>query len=108
MKKLTVSKLVLLILFAFSLTPAVFHTEQTLDGKVSVITAPAEIHEDLPAPDSDEKKTSLISQTITLILSTQYIFYKFFPEGSFSALFAFLTTVYFQANYMIKPIEFRA
>jgi hypothetical protein len=105
-KKLTVSTLVLLILFAFSLPQAVLYADKALDGKVSVFIASDQIHEDLPGPDSDEKKLPYISQTVILILSVRFIFYKFFPSGSFSSLFSFLTAVFFQSNYVIKPLGF--
>jgi hypothetical protein len=105
-KKLTVSTLGFLILFAFSLSTPPLHAEKALDAKVSVFIASDQIHEDLPAPDSDEKKLPYISQTVILLLLVLFIFYKYFPTGSFSALFAFLTAVFFQSNYVIKPLGF--
>jgi hypothetical protein len=105
-KKLTVSALSMFMLFAFLLGNGIHPAEKikALDPKSKMILPGDHVDENLPGPDTDDKKNTFISHTLLLITLVSLFLIKDYPSNAFSALFAFLTAVFFQSNCVIKPL----
>jgi hypothetical protein len=105
-KKLTVYALSMLMLVAFLLGNGILPAEKgkALDTKSKIILPLDQVHEKLPGPDTDDKKTTFITLTLLLITLVSFFLTKDYPTNAFSTLFSFLTAVFFQSNYVIKPL----
>ncbi|WP_079505490.1 hypothetical protein [Mesobacillus jeotgali] len=102
MKKLTMSvfSLFILILLAHGAFPA----EKVIanDAKSKVILPIEQIHEGIPGPDLDDKKTPFIPSTFVLLyLTISYILVGSSVIRHENSL-SFLIAVFFQSNYVIK------
>lgn len=106
MKRLTVSALSMFMLFAFLLGTGILPDEKikALDTKSKIILPSDHVDENLPGPDTDDKKNTFNLHPLLLITLVSLILIKDYPSNAFSALFAFLTAVFFQSNYVIKPL----
>lgn len=108
MKKLRTSVLSLLLLFTFLLTHGTLPAEKvkTFGTKTKAILLVDKATEDLPDPDTSDKKTFTIFYTIVSFLFIQPSITRRIPVNAFTAIFAFLTAVFYQSNYVIKPLRF--
>jgi hypothetical protein len=101
-KKLTMS--VFSLFFLILLAHGAFPAEKIIanDTKSKIILPIEQIHEGIPGPDLDDKKTPFIPSTFVLLfLTISYILIEssvIRHENSHS----FLTAVFFQSNYVIK------
>lgn len=103
MKKLTVSAFCVFILFLLS--HGTIPDEKTLADTQSKIILPLDqVQEDLPGPDSDDKKSPFILNTFVLLTLTAFFTFKEFRTNKTTGLFSFLTAVFFQSNYVVKPL----
>lgn len=107
MKKLRTSALSLLLLFTFLLTHGTLPAEKVkaFGTKTKAILLVDKAAEDLPDPDTSDKKTFTIFYTIVALLFIQP-YNSRRPANAFTTFFAFLTAVFYQSNYVIKPLRF--
>ncbi|MGA9225368.1 MAG: hypothetical protein WB217_03405 [Mesobacillus sp.] len=108
MNKLRTSALSLLLLFTFLLTHGTLPAEKVnaFGTKTKAVLLVDKASEDLPDPTTSDKKTFTIFYTIVALLFIQPSISRRIPANAFTALFAFLTAVFFQSNYVIKPLRF--
>ncbi|MEH7441246.1 hypothetical protein V7201_02830 [Bacillus sp. JJ1122] len=108
MKKLRTSALSLLLLFTFLLTHGTLPAEKVkaFGTKTKAILLVDKAAEDLPEPDTSDKKAFTIFYPIVALLFIQSYISRRIPANAFTTFFAFLTAVFYQSNYVIKPLRF--
>lgn len=102
MKKLTMSALSLFILFLLAHGTLPAQKNLAVDAKSKVILPMEQVHEQLPGPDLDDKKTLFILNVFVLLISTITFTQINHRVTKFGSQFSFLTAVFFQSNYVIK------
>ncbi|MBS8266684.1 hypothetical protein DYI25_19860 [Mesobacillus boroniphilus] len=103
MKKLTVSVLSLFILLILS-HGTIPDEKIHADTQSKIILPLDQIQENLPGPDSDDKKSPFVLSTFVLFTLTAFYMLYNSRTDKITGLFSFLTAVFFQSNYVIKPL----
>lgn len=108
MNKLQTSVLSLLLLFTFLLSHGTLHPEKVkaFGTKAKAIILLDQAPEDLSGPDTDDKKAFTLLCTLSILLTIQPYICRRIPANAFTSIFAFLTAVFFQSNYVVKPLRF--
>ena len=104
MKKLTLSALSLFVLFLLSHGALPAEKLKTFEPKSKAIISLDQMHEDLPGPDKEDKKVASLLPAAILLTFTIFSIITVYKTNRISILFAFLTAVFFQSNYVIKPL----
>lgn len=104
MKKLTISALSLFILFLLSHGTIPAEKIQVFDSKSKIILPLDQVQEDLPGPDSNDKKYPLVLFTVFLLTLTAFFTFQNLRTDKITGFFSFLTAVFFQSNYVSKPL----
>lgn len=106
MKKLTVSTLGLIILVVVLLGHSTFPeaNHNKIDLNAKMILQMDQTHEDLPLFDPDNDSAQSLLNTVIPLLFIRLFFNKDFPANACSSIFAFLTAIFFQSNYVISPL----
>lgn len=103
MKKTFVALSGLLLLLTAFLTQEIspIHLHKGAIPKSQVILQANPTAEELPAIDLDDKKTLTNPPNTIQFVYLSYHSFTYLPANAFSILFAFLTMVFFQSNYVI-------
>jgi hypothetical protein len=106
--KLSRTAFCLITLFTFLLSHGVLLSEKVIsyDTKAEAIILMDQAPEDLTGPDDDHKKAFIIVAALTVLLVIQLSISRRIPANAFTTVFAFLTAVFYQSNYVIKPLRF--
>jgi hypothetical protein len=102
------STLSLLFLFTLFLLHGFLPAEKVkaYDMKAKAVILLDQAPEDLAGQDSDEKKTFISLSTLALLLLIQHFLITHNPSNNFKAIRAFLLAVFYQSNYVIRPLRF--
>ncbi|RSD26687.1 hypothetical protein [Mesobacillus subterraneus] len=102
-------KKLLLPLFLFSLVlishgslPA--EKAKPVDDQAKVIISMEHIHEELPGSQHDDKKSPFALTPVALLVLTGVLLKKQYQYNRTAFKPPFLTPVFFQSNYVIKPL----
>lgn len=108
LKKLTVSTLGLIILVVVLLWHGTFPAanQYKIDLNAKMILQMDQTHEDLPLLDPDNDTAQSLLNTVIQLLFIRLFFNKDFPANACSSIFAFLTAIFFQSNYVFNSLWF--
>lgn len=104
MKKLTISALSLFILFLLSHGAFPAEKLKAFESKSKAIISMDQMHEDLPGPEKEDKKVAFIFPAAEHIALASPSILTVYKTNRISVLSTFLTAVFFQSNYVIKPL----
>jgi hypothetical protein len=103
-KKLTISTLSLLILLLLSHGALPAEKPNAFETKSKAIIALDSLHEEIPGPEKEDKKAAFIQHASEQLALTSLSVTTLYGLTGISSLSAFLTAVFFQSNYVIKPL----
>lgn len=106
MKRLIICALSLFVLFLLSHGALPAEKLKAFEPKSKAIVSLDQMHEDPLGPEKEDKKVASIPPTIKHLPFTSFSSITGFKTNRISAFSTFLTAVFFQSNYVVKPLDF--
>ena len=103
-KKLMIYSLSLFILLLLSHGALPAEKLKLFEPKSKAIISLDQMNEDASGPSKEDKQVAFIQPVFILLVLTSFLSKTIYRTNRISAFAAFLTAVFFQSNYVIKPL----